>query len=76
MTPDPETLSVDDGIAFALNRMTVGGFRNVPIVDDAGAPLAILSQRDVVAYIVSLLPRRILNLPPEPRLEAHSPDGG
>jgi CBS domain-containing protein len=76
MTPDPETLSLDDGIAFALNRMTVGGFRNVPIVDDAGAPLAILSQRDVVAYIVSLLPRRILNLPPEPKLEAHSPDGG
>jgi hypothetical protein len=56
--------------------MTVGGFRNVPILDESGAPLAILSQREVVAYIVSLLPRRILNLPPEPRLEAHSADGG
>jgi signal-transduction protein with cAMP-binding, CBS, and nucleotidyltransferase domain len=76
MTPDPEALDLDDGIAFALNRMIVGGFRNVPIVDESGAPLAVLSQREVVAYIVSLLPRRILNLPPEPRLEAHSPDGG
>lgn len=76
MTRDPEALRLDDGIAFALNRMVVGGFRNVPIVDASGAPLAVLSQRDVVAYIVSLLPRRILNLPPEPRLEAHSADGG
>jgi len=76
MTPDPETLGPDDGIAFALNRMILGGYRHIPIVDDAGAPLAVLSLREVVAFIVSLLPARILNLPPEPRLEAHSPDGG
>jgi len=30
----------------------------------------------VVSFIVSLLPARVLNLPPEPRLEAHSTDGG
>jgi CBS domain-containing protein len=76
MTPDPECLGPEDGIAFALNRMILGGFRHIPIVDDAGAPLAVLSQREVVAYIVSLLPARVLNLPPEPRLEARSADGG
>jgi CBS domain-containing protein len=76
MTPDPETLSLDDGIAFALNRMAVGGYRNVPIVDDAGRPLGVLSQREVVAYLVSLLPARVINLPPVPRLEARSTDGG
>jgi len=76
MTPDPETLGPDDGIAFALNRMILGGYRHIPIVDEAGAPLAVLSLREVVAFIVSLLPARVLNLPPEPRLEAHSTDGG
>ena len=76
MTRDPETLGRDDGIAFALNRMIVRGFRNIPIVDDAGAPLAILSLRDVVAFIVSLLPARVLNLPPEPTPGARSTDGG
>jgi len=76
MTPDPETLGPDDGIAFALNRMTVGGFRHIPIVDDKGSSPAVLSQRDVVNFIVSRLPSRILNLPPEPHLEAHSEDGG
>jgi CBS domain-containing protein len=76
MTPDPETLGLDDGIAFALNRMIVGGFRHIPIVDDAGAPQAVLSQREVVAFVVSLLPHRFLNLPPEPMHEARSADGG
>ncbi len=76
MTPDPESLGPDDGVAFALNRMIVGGFRHIPIVDDQGVPVAVLSQRDVVAFIVSRMPKRILNLPPEPRLEASTPDGG
>jgi CBS domain-containing protein len=76
MTPDPETLSLNDGIAFALNRMAVGGFRNIPIVDETGKPLTVLSQREVVGYIVSVLPARVLNLPPVPNLEARSTDGG
>lgn len=76
MTGEPETLDLGDGIAFALNRMILGGFRHVPIVDDAGAPVAVLSLREVVGFIVSLLPSRVLNLPPEPRLEARSTDGG
>jgi CBS domain-containing protein len=76
MTPDPETLGLDDGIAFALNRMTIGGYRNVPIVDAAGQAVGVLSQRDMVEYIVSLLPTRVINLPPIPDLEARSSDGG
>jgi CBS domain-containing protein len=76
MTRAPECLGLDDGIAFALNRMIVGGFRHVPIVEDDGAPLAVLSLREVVAFIVALLPSRVLNLPPEPRHEVRSTDGG
>lgn len=76
MTRDPECLGLDDGIAFALNRMILGGFRHVPIIDDNRLPLAVLSLREVVAFIVSLLPARVLNLPPEPNLEARSSDGG
>ena len=41
MTPDPEVLSPDDPIVYALNKMSVGGFRHVPLVDeDAGAAAA------------------------------------
>jgi CBS domain-containing protein len=76
MTPDPESLGPDDGIGFALNRMVVGGFRHIPIVDDKGGAPSLLSQRDVVAFIVARMPKRVLNLPPEPHLEARNPDGG
>ncbi len=76
MTSDPETLSLDDGIAFALNRMVERGYRHIPIVDDQGRALGVLSVRQVVAYMVSLMPGRVLNLPPEPDLEARSPEGG
>ena len=76
MTPDPETLGLDDGIAYALNRMTVGGFRNIPIVDENGALVGIISQREVVDYIVSVLPSHVINLPPVPDLEARSKHGG
>ncbi len=76
MTPDPESLSPEDSIAFALNRMVVGGYRNIPIVGEEGKPPALLSQREVVVYIVSVLPARVLNLPPLPNLEARSADGG
>lgn len=76
MTPNPETLGLEDGIAFALNRMIIGGYRHIPIVDEAGAPRTVLSLREVVAFIVSLLPSQVLNLPPEPMHEARSTDGG
>ena len=59
MTRDPEVLSLDDGIAFALNRMIARGFRHVPIVDRADRPVAVLSVREVVAYVVSQLPERV-----------------
>jgi CBS domain-containing protein len=76
MTRDPECLELDDDAAFALNRMIVGGYRHIPLKDAAGNTVAMLSVRDVVGFIDSLLPERIRNLPPEPNLEARSPDGG
>jgi len=66
MTADPETLSPDDPIAWALNRMSVGGYRHVPLVDATGRPVGILSVKDIVHYIVALFPNEVLTLPPDP----------
>lgn len=66
MTKDPECLSPDEPMAYALNKMTVGGFRHVPLVDAAGRPAGLVSMRDIVEYIVDLFPRSVLNLPPSP----------
>ena len=66
MTAAPETLSLEDGIAFALNKMVVGGFRHIPLVDGANRPVGVIAMRNVVEYMVDLFPGEVLNLPPEP----------
>ncbi|HXV35978.1 MAG TPA: CBS domain-containing protein [Myxococcota bacterium] len=63
MTPDPETLSVRSTVAAALNMMSVGGYRHVPVVDDEHRPVFVVRVRDVVEFIVEAFPREILNLP-------------
>lgn len=67
MTPNPECLSFDDEIVFALNKMTVGGFRHIPILNSDGVPKAVLSMRDVVEHIVSFYSDEVFNLPSTPR---------
>jgi CBS domain-containing protein len=67
MTPSPETLRSTDSLAFALNLMSMGGYRHIPLVDKAGVPVGVVSVKDVVAYLVGFFPRSVLNLPPKPR---------
>jgi CBS domain-containing protein len=66
MTPDPEVLQPDDPIVYALHRMAVGGYRHVPLVDDAGRPVGILSVKEIVHYVVSFFVSDVLTLPPDP----------
>lgn len=76
MTPDPETLRLRDPVAYAFNKMSVGRFRHVPLVDDEGRAVGILSTRDLVDLLVELCPEEVLNLPPEPELANHPrPEG-
>jgi CBS domain-containing protein len=51
MTPSPRNLRPRDGVAFAINWMAVEGFRNVPIVDDDGAILGVLTVWDVMRHL-------------------------
>ena len=66
MTPDPEVLRLDDPIVYALHRMSVGGYRHVPLVDDGGRPVGILSVKDIVHYVVSFFVSDVLTLPLDP----------
>lgn len=55
MTPGPESLRGEDNITYAINMMAVGGYRNVPVVDDAGALVGSIGVRDVVAHLADVL---------------------
>lgn len=75
MTPDPETLSVHASVAYVLNKMAVGGFRHVPVVDDEHRPACVVSVRDVVTFLVDAFPREVLNLPRDARVPQRSREG-
>ncbi|MBP9837298.1 MAG: CBS domain-containing protein [Proteobacteria bacterium] len=51
MTAKPQTASMTTTIAFALNMMSDGGFRHIPIVDDENFPVGIISIKNIVDYI-------------------------
>ena len=75
MVKNPECLSVDSPVAWVLNKMSVGGFRHVPAVDEDGRPAIIVSVRDVVQFLVDAFPNEILNLPPEGVVRYRTRDG-
>jgi CBS domain-containing protein len=54
MTPLPRTLRPRDPVAFAINWMAVEGFRNVPITDDTGGVLGVLTVWDVMRHLEAI----------------------
>jgi CBS domain-containing protein len=50
MTRDPVTLATSDKIAFALQKMNVGGYRHVPILFE-GELAGVISIRDILRYL-------------------------
>lgn len=75
MTSAPESMRAIDTIAFALNKMGLGGFRHIPVVDDTGTPIGIVSVKDIVDYIADFFGAEVQNVPPVPELVAKAPDG-
>lgn len=52
MTRDPICISMTSPLAYALQLMSEGGFRHVPITDENGIALGIISMKDIVDEIV------------------------
>ena len=48
MVSDPMTIRADKPLGYALAMMSDGGFRHVPVFDDSGAPLGMVSARDAL----------------------------
>ena len=54
MTHDPVVLRHNETIAVALNKMAVGGFRHIPIVEN-GRPTGVVTARDVFHHLAESL---------------------
>jgi len=56
MTPDPVMLRDEDTVAVALHKMSVGGFRHIPLVTRDHDPL-VVSIQDVFRHISAYIPQ-------------------
>jgi CBS domain-containing protein len=55
MNPSPESTKLDHPLAHAIQRMMVNEIRYLPLVDESGQPVGIVSSRDIVGYIAEHL---------------------
>ncbi len=70
MTPAPMVIRPDDSLSEALRRLTQGHRRHLPIVDDHGHVLGLISIRDILTYVAQRFPEEMVNLPPHPDHES------
>jgi CBS domain-containing protein len=75
MTADPVTVAPKDSVRTVVKRMQKGGYRHLPVVDEAGRPVGVLSARRVVHYLVEHFPGLVFNLPPDPNRYPETPEG-
>jgi len=75
MTPNPVAVHPKDSISAAVRLMEEGGYRHLPVVDGAGKPVGVLSVKRIVHYLVEHFPTTVYNLPPDPAVVPHEPEG-
>jgi CBS domain-containing protein len=75
MTREPLTLPADSTVAFALNKMVLEGFRHIPLTDDDGRPIGVVSMRNLIEYLSDFFNRDMLNLPPDPHITFRNREG-
>ncbi len=62
MVTHPQTIRADKPLAYALYMMAEGGYRHVPVVDDNGAPVGMVSARDALGQDMIELERDMKHL--------------
>ncbi len=75
MTPDPMTVHPKEPVSAALRHMEEGGYRHLPVVDEGGKPVGVLSIKRIVHYLVEHFPTTVYNLPPDPGAHPTEPEG-
>jgi CBS domain-containing protein len=51
MSADPATVTADEDVSVVAVKMMALGIRHLPVVDDNGAPVGLISARDLVAVL-------------------------
>lgn len=70
------SLERDDRLADAIELMTRGGYRHVPLRGAAGKEPGLIGGRDILRLIAEYYPETLLNLPPRLDQKMTAAEGG
>ncbi len=69
MTPNPEALTPEDRVAYAVYCMSVAGYRTVPLIDADRRPIGVITAGDILRWLADLFPETVLNMRPGDRIK-------
>lgn len=75
MTMDPFVLRPDDSVGKAIELMGEHHFYHIPLLDERGNLVNVLSVRTLIRFLAEFYPQEIYNLPPRPQV-METPEGG
>lgn len=76
MTPNPLCLKPTDVVGSAIDLMGERRLYHIPLVDDNGDLVNVLSVRTLIRFLGEFYPTEIYNLPPHPEKIIETAEGG
>lgn len=75
MTTNPATISATDTVEAAIAKMSLGGYRRLPVLDAEGRPAGLLKVSAILHYLVQHFPKFVYTLPPTPNQNIQHREG-
>lgn len=75
MKLNPVTVLAGDNIAVAVDKMSGGGYRRLPVVDEQGRPQGLLVSAGILRFLVEHFPNAVYTLPPAPKVVMQEREG-
>ena len=60
MTPEPFSMKLTDKISDCIKIVSRKKFRHLPVVDDNGRPIHMISIKDLLAFIIKFFPKKLI----------------
>lgn len=68
-------LNHNESVREAISRMYEGGYRRLPVLNDAGEPIGIVTVKTLLRYLVEHFPSLVYTLPPDPHYVTQGREG-
>jgi CBS domain-containing protein len=75
MTRSPNVLTEATLLSVALRTLALGSYHHLPVVDQGGYPIALVSLQSIIAFLADQFPTEIMNAPPEHQAYPATSDG-